>query len=300
MGMNIFVLSGGTSNEREVSLRSGNAVAQALETAGHNVTIRDPKEGLDFDQIADTAEVVFLALHGEGGEDGTIQQELEQHQIPFVGSGSQASRLCFDKAVYKQFLLEHNLPVVRGRTVSKIDLGDPLFSTPYVLKPIQGGSSLDTQIVRKPDQATTQTSNDLLQKYPQMLLEPLIEGVEITVGVFEDHALPVIEIIPPEGAEFDYENKYNGATQEVCPPLHVSESKQHETRLLAERVHKLTGCKQLSRTDMIIDEHGSVHILETNTIPGFTDQSLYPKMAQADGIEMTALVDRLVNEAVRA
>ncbi len=295
--MKVCVLAGGISNERDVSLRSGAAVVDALKKAGHSVSVVDPKETDDIEQIASKCDVVLLALHGKGGEDGSIQEQLEKLQKPFVGSSSSASRLCFDKAAYKQFLLEHDIPVVRGRTVTRDNINDPEFSSPYVLKPIRGGSSLDTQIVRKPDQATRQTSNDLLQKYPQMLLEPLVEGVEITVGVFEDHALPVIEIIPPEGSEFDYEHKYDGSTQEICPPLHVSESKQHEARLLAERIHKLTGCEQLSRTDMIIDEHGTLHVLETNTIPGLTDQSLYPKMASAEHIDMPQLVDELVRNA---
>lgn len=296
--MHVLLLSGGTSDEREVSLRSGDSIAKALQAAGHAVTMADPQLDTDIKKLTQNIDVVFLALHGKGGEDGTIQAELENLSVPFVGSGSKASRLCFDKAAYKQFLLENNFPVVSGRTVSVEDIQDPEFHQPYVLKPIDGGSSLDTQIVRKTDDATLHTSNNLLQRYGQMLFEPLIEGVEITIGVLNDMALPVIEIIPPEGAEFDYENKYNGATKEVCPPIHVSESKQHEAKLLALDVHRQTGCRQMSRTDMIIDTDGRIHILETNTIPGFTDQSLYPKMAAEAGIPMPQLVDQLVKNAI--
>lgn len=295
--MQILLLAGGTSNERDVSLRSGASVAAALEKAGHHVKLVDPKDSSDIESLVKDIDVVFLALHGKGGEDGTLQAELERLSIPFVGSGSNASRLCFDKAAYKQCLLDDTLPVVSGRTVTKADIDDPAFMQPYVLKPINGGSSLDMQIVRSPDESTRNAANDLLLTYTHMLLEPLIEGVEITVGVLNQTALPVMEIIPPEGAEFDYENKYNGATKEICPPLHVSESKQHEVRLLAEAIHKLTGCAQLSRTDMIIDTSGRIHVLETNTIPGFTNQSLFPKMAHEAGYSMEQLADELVRNA---
>lgn len=295
--MHVLLLAGGISNERDVSLKSGASVAKALQNVGHMVTTADPKVDTDIRKLTENIDVVFLALHGKGGEDGALQAELEDLSVPFVGSSSKASRLCFDKAAYKQFLLDNNLPVVSGRTVTIENIHDPEFHQPYVLKPINGGSSLDTQIVRKTDDATLHASNDLLHTYAQMLFEPLIEGVEITVGVLDQIALPVMEIILPSGAEFDYENKYNGKTQEICPPLHLSESKQHEVKLLAQKIHKLTGCAQMSRTDMIIDNTGGIHVLETNTIPGFTDQSLFPKMANEAGISMDQLVDTLVKNA---
>ncbi len=295
--MVILVLAGGKSNEREVSLRSGEAVSQALKSSGYEVILADPKDNIDLEQLANEADVAFLALHGAGGEDGSIQEKLELLDLPFVGTGSKSSRLCFSKKAYKELLLAEGLPASDGKVVTVDDIQSELFQRAYVLKPIEGGSSLDTQIVRHPDVSTLNAANDLLQKYPDMLLEPLVEGVEITVGILGDEALPIIEIIPPEGSEFDYENKYNGSTQEICPPLHVSESQQHEAKLLAERIHQITGCRQLSRTDIIIDKSGGFHVLETNTIPGFTDQSLYPKMARESGLEMPNLVDLLVKQA---
>ena len=131
-----------------------------------------------------------------------------------------------------------------------------------------------------------------------MLLEELVEGIEITVAVVGDQALPVIEIIPPEAGEFDYENKYNGRSQELCPPEHVAEDIQAEARDLALRTHNLTGCRDFSRTDMILTPLGELWILETNTIPGMTDQSLLPKAAAAAGIPMPLLCDRLVQMAL--
>jgi D-alanine-D-alanine ligase len=131
-----------------------------------------------------------------------------------------------------------------------------------------------------------------------MLLEELIEGTEITVPILGDQALPVIEIIPPQGKEFDYENKYNGTTQELCPPQHVSAEKQQEAQRLAEKIHKAAGVRHLSRTDIIIDENGKLWVLELNTIPGLTDQSLFPKAAAAAGINMQQLMQKFLDMIV--
>ena len=130
-----------------------------------------------------------------------------------------------------------------------------------------------------------------------MLLEELVEGIEITVGVLGDQALPVVEIVPPENGEFDYENKYNGATTELCPPQHVDEKAQTLTKELAVHAHQLCECADFSRTDMMVRSDGTIAILETNTLPGMTDESLFPKAARAVGLEMPALCDELVHLA---
>lgn len=297
--MNILLLAGGSSNERDVSLRSGEAVASALDALGYSYVIADPvRHDFMLVDLVRNVDAVFPVLHGSGGEDGILQAELERLRIPCVGSGSQASKLCWDKTAYKKLLIEHGLPASQGKLVTAEDTGDDFFEAPYVLKPVEGGSSLDTQIVRKVDGSTAQTRDELLRKYPQMLLEPLIEGIEITVGILDEEPLPVIEIIPPEGSEFDYENKYNGATQELCPPQHVGDDLQLLAQELALRIHKLAGCEGMSRTDMIIDKAGRLHVLETNTIPGLTGQSLLPKMAAAAGYSMAELVEKLLELAV--
>jgi D-alanine-D-alanine ligase len=137
-----------------------------------------------------------------------------------------------------------------------------------------------------------------LDKHQRLLLEALIAGTEITVGMLGEQPLPVIEIIPPEHGEFDYENKYNGQTQELCPPVHVSPELQQAAQQLAQQVHELCGCRDFSRTDIIIDAEQQLWVLEINTIPGMTDQSLLPKAASVAGITMPQLVDRLVEQAL--
>lgn len=296
--MKVLLLAGGSSNEREVSIRSGNSVETALASSGYDVLRADPAEpGFNLEELAKVCDVVFLALHGAGGEDGVLQARLEALNIPFVGCSSAASALCWDKWRYKQLMIKNNIQIPKGALVTKNDLPHDLFKQPFVLKPIKGGSTIDVIIARTVTRSIMDECASLLQKYDQMLLEKLIEGVEITVAVLCEKPLPVVEIIPPPNQEFNYENKYNDATQELVPPPHVEPVKQTEAQALGLKIHNLTGCRDISRTDMIVDKSGQLHVLETNTIPGMPPQSLLPKAAKAAGISMADLVDRLIKNA---
>ncbi len=298
--MHVLLLAGGNSNERDVSLRSGNAVEAGLKAAGYKVTREDPGAmGFNLKTAADSTDVVFIVLHGSGGEDGAIQEQLETIGIPYTGCGVEASKLCWDKWSYKNFLQSRDIPVSVGKMVSKEDLDDPLFKEPFVLKPAQGGSSLDTLIAREVTKENLDTAKELLNKYPSLLLERLVFGKEITLTILGNQPLEVIEIIPPEHGEFDYENKYNGATQEIIPPRNVSNEAQKKAQELALRIHSMTGCRDISRTDMIVDNNDELHVLETNTIPGMSDQSLVPKAAARAGYDMSALCDLLVGLALK-
>lgn len=295
--MQVHVLCGGTSAEREVSLRSGAAVAKALGVAGYDVEILDPATATMEQTIA--CDVVFPVLHGAGGEDGVLQAELEKHGAKYVGSDSVASKLCFDKWSYRQLAKRSGLPLAPGTLVQlSAYAAHPLAKKPYVLKPLTGGSSIDTYIVRDPTAAPREQIADTFSRYPTMLMEQLIVGTELTVGILDKIPLPIIEIIPPKSEEFDYENKYNGATQELCPPEHVSKEVQHAAQKLALVAHTLTGCRDFSRTDIMCDKNGKLYLLETNTIPGMTGQSLLPKMAAQAGILMPELCKQLVEMAL--
>ena len=296
----VIVLCGGSSPEREVSLRSGAAVATALTANGHEVRIVDPQDGLQhYGAELEYAEVVFPILHGTGGEDGQAQQTLEAIHVPYVGSSSSSSALCFDKQRTKQRLMDAGIVTPRGVSVTLDTMWEsPLSANPFVLKPIEGGSSIDTFIVRNPDDADKLAIEETLRRYEQMLLEELIGGLEVTVGVLGDEALPAVEIIPPEGGNFDYDNKYNGNTAEICPPTHLTAEQQQQVKDLAITIHHTLDCRDFSRTDFILDDSGVFYALETNTLPGMTDQSLFPKAAMAAGITMQNLVDRLVSMAL--
>jgi D-alanine-D-alanine ligase len=298
--MRILVLAGGDTDERDVSLRSGSSVADALKAGGHQASLFDPTQAELTPALAKEYDVAFPVIHGRGGEDGDLQQQLEDIGLAYVGSDVASSKLCIDKWAYREAMLQADLPMANAAVVSLDDyLNNPLATKPYVLKPVSGGSSIDTFIVRDPASAPHDQIWDAFSRHKQMLLEELIEGIELTIGILGDQSLPVIEIVPPEGAEFDYENKYNGATQELCPPENVSAELQAQAQELALKAHQLAGCRDFSRTDIMIDRSNKLVILETNTIPGMTDQSLFPKMANTAGLPMPQLCDQLAMLAAK-
>jgi D-alanine-D-alanine ligase len=296
--MRILVLGGGTSSEREVSQRSATAVREALVRLGHDVSYADPADGIE--QVlaaAAKADVVFPILHGEGGEDGTIQRELDEAGVKYLGAGAEASARCHDKPKLKDLLKRHGIDVPAGETVTASTfLESSLTKKPFVLKGVDQGSSMGMLIARKLSYPRRRAA-DLLIRHRLMLLEELVEGIELTVAILGDTALPAIEIVPPQGEEFSYENKYNGHTAELCPPEHITPEQHEQAQRLAERVHLLAGVRHMSRTDMILTSDGRLVVLELNTIPGLTSQSLYPKAAQTAGMDFDQLVARLVEVA---
>jgi D-alanine-D-alanine ligase len=291
--MNYIVLGGGTSAEKNVSNRSAKAVLQALVALDHSVILLDPAT-TTLEAILEAgakSDGIFPILHGAGGEDGVLQAQFEEAGIAYFGPTSQACKNTFDKAAYKKIIEANYLPTPKWNVISAAKINsERLAKSAFVLKPISGGSSIDTFIVRTFPYDIAPLE-EALNRYGTMLIEELIEGVEITVGVLGSNALPVIEIIPPKDKEFDYENKYNGATQELCPPKNVSKELQSAAQKLALAAHKITQCRHLSRTDIIINAAGEMFILETNTIPGLTTQSLFPKAAKAAGYSWVKLVD---------
>ena len=295
--MHYIVLGGGISPEHEVSKRSAKAFQEALEELGHTITPLDPSE-VTIDEIISQGKAsdgVFPVLHGVGGEDGTIQVTLEEAGIPYFGPGPKACKVTLDKRLFKEILEEHTIPTPAWNTVRSDSFAqEPLASKPFVLKPYDGGSSIDTFIIRSFPYDTAPLI-DALSRHDEMLIEELIEGDEVTVGILGDESLPVIEIIPPKDQEFDYENKYNGATAELCPPVNVSEELQRKSQELTLIVHQATGCRHLSRTDIMIDRDGNLFVIDTNTLPGLTGQSLYPKAANAAGYDWVKLVDKFTS-----
>lgn len=292
--MNYIVLGGGISPEKEVSKRSAAAVQTALEELGHSVVYIDPAD-TPIDEILEKAkntDGIFPILHGVGGEDGVLQAHFEAKGVPYFGPSAKSCAATFDKVIFKKILEENNLSTPKWSVISANELAtEPLAKAPFVLKPIDGGSSIDTFIIRELPYDSAPLI-EALHRHGTMLIEELIEGVEVTVGVLEDSALPVIEIIPPKDKEFDYENKYNGATAELCPPQNVSTKLQEYAQALALTAHKVTGCRHLSRTDILINNSDELFIIDTNTIPGLTNQSLYPKAASEAGLTWNKLVQK--------
>lgn len=296
--MNILVLQGGTSNERDVSLRSGAAVVRALHNLGHSTTVYDPADGLDgIARLLPHTDLVFPALHGAGGEDGTVQAFLDSYKVRYIGAGPEASKHCFDKIATKEAFVANGIKTPKWQEVTAASfITASLAQHPYVLKPRFGGSSIDTIIARTG--SATSIDMTIFDRYDTLLLEELIDGIEMSVSVIGNEALPVVEIIPPEGKEFDYEYKYNGTTQELCPPQHIDTTTQEQAQSIAELAHAMLGVRHLSRTDMILSRHGEIYSLEINTLPGMTEASLLPKAAAAAGMSMEQLLEQLINLAL--
>lgn len=302
--LHVAVLMGGWANERPVSLMSGNGVADALESRGHSVTRID----MDRDVAARLAEaapdVVFNALHGVPGEDGTVQGMLDLMGIPYTHSGLQTSVIAIDKELTKQALVPHGIPMPGGRIVRSADLheADPL-ARPYVLKPINEGSSVGVVIVTDESNCGNPIRPDAegpWQRFDSLLAEPYIRGRELTAAVLGDRALMVTELVPKSGF-YDFDSKYTeGMTEHVCPALIPPEI----TQLCLEyalRAHRRLGCHGTSRSDFRWDdEQGAegLFLLETNTQPGMTPLSLVPEQAKHCGIEYAELVEIIIEEAL--
>lgn len=293
--MKILVLGGGISPERQVSLRSAKAVAEAARTAGFKVIEADPADDLEIIDRA-KADMVFPILHGKNGEDGFIQKEIEARNLPFLGTESGASIACFDKWTTRLHLVKNGVNMPKAELVDeKSYFISKLAKGLHALKIVHGGSSIGTLISRHSDETSEQAVNEIFAMEDKAVLEELIIGTEITVPVLDGKALPVIEVVPPPNGEFDYDNKYNGQTQELCPPRSVPADIQKRAQKLAEQVHQLMEARHLSRVDIMINEAGEFFVLEINTMPGMTGQSLYPNSAAVSGLPMPELVKKFVN-----
>lgn len=306
--LNILVVSGGPSPEHEVSLKTGQVIAAALDKNKYNVkSLNLPKAGIIFSDIdLKDIEVVFIAMHGKFGEDGTIQGFLELAGVPYTGSGVLASALAMDKLKSAELFSFHGLGAPKYFGFSKKDMENAqeeiknIFSLPFVVKPRSCGSSVGITIVKK--FADFERAALFAFDYDDFALaQEYISGTEVTCAILDEGngapiALPPTQIIPKAAEFFDYDAKYTaGATEEITPPRLPAEiiKKIQDNALLA---HKILGCAGLSRTDMIV-RGDEIFILETNTIPGMTETSLYPQAASAVGISFPELLDKIIQAA---
>ena len=294
--LHITVLRGGPSAEREVSLRSGTAVAQALRSLGHQVDEVDPIPG-DL-QIPAGTQVVFLALHGTYGEDGTVQSELEELGLPYTGCGVSASLYAFDKILTKRRCLKAGVPSARFERF--IDASAPWpngWKPPVVLKPTRQGSSVGLQFVDRIEDFPSALAESLGHG-GEVLMEERIVGRETTVGILDGSPLPVVEVRPKSGS-YDYANKYTaGRTEYFCPAdFEAAVTAQIQQAALA--AFHAVGGRDYARVDVMVQPDGSPVVLEVNTLPGMTETSLLPKAAAAAGIPFPQLCERMVQLALR-
>src|SRR5436190_11512969 len=303
--LHVVVLMGGWSSEREVSLTSGRGVAGALRERGwSNITELD----MDRDVAVRLAElkpdVVFNALHGTPGEDGTVQGMMDLMGLSYTHSGLETSVIAIDKELTKMVLVPHGIRMPAGKVVSSESLHqeDPI-ARPYVVKPVNEGSSVGVAIVTESGNYGNPIGRDVegpWLHFDRLLAEPFVKGHELTVAVLNGEALCVTELKPKVGF-YDYDSKYtDGLTEHVCP-AQLPDNIAAAMLDMAARAHRLLGCKGASRSDFRWDDEqgeAGIYLLEINTQPGMTPLSLVPEQARQRGIEYGELVERLIAEAL--
>jgi len=294
--LKLVVLLGGPSAEREASLRSGAAVAGALESLGHQVTRIDPVPGAL--RVSSDTDAVFIALHGTYGEDGRVQAELDRLGVPYTGCDAAASRIAFDKVQTKLRCLEHQIPTARYFTVSSPDTPWPAdWKPPVVVKPVRQGSSVGLAFVNDVAAWPAALRTGFLHG-DELLVEERIVGREVTVGILAGEPLPVVEVRPREG-EYDYANKYiPGRTEYLCPaPFSAEVTRRIQQAGFGAFIS--VGGRDYGRVDVMVARDRDPFVLEVNTLPGMTGTSLLPKAAAAAGISYEQLCLRMVELALQ-
>lgn len=292
---NIVVLMGGPSSERDVSLATGRGVAKALRSLGAVVTEVDVK-GPDF-AVPEGTEFAFIALHGTFGEDGQVQQILEDRGVPYTGEGVNESRIAFDKILSKELFRTHGVATPYWQVITEGQ--QPTIPIPYVIKAPRQGSTVGISIVKN-EREVAGALAEALRYDRELLVEKFIPARELTVGVLGEQALPIIEIIP-KGGFYDFRNKYpflnpkaGGGAEHVCPAA-LSDEQTSAVQTLALRAHRALGLQIYSRVDVMLPEEGEPTVLEVNTIPGMTETSLLPEAAAMAGIGYAQLCERIVH-----
>ena len=303
--LHVAVLMGGWSSERPVSLMSGEGVAKALESRGHKVTRIDMGRDVAARLAEAAPDVVFNALHGSPGEDGTVQGLMDLMGLTYTHSGLATSVIAIDKELTKQALVPHGIPMPGGRIVDTAELfeRDPL-ARPFVLKPVNEGSSVGVAIVTADGNMGNPISRNATgpwQEFDRLLAEPFIRGKELTTAVIGNRALLVTELKPKSGF-YDFDAKYtDGMTDHICP-AEIPDEITAACQDIALRAHQLLGCKGTSRSDFRWDDERGVaglFLLEVNTQPGMTPLSLVPEQARHCGMSYEDLVEAIIAEALK-
>jgi D-alanine-D-alanine ligase len=303
----VAVLKGGSSLERQVSLRSGARIGEALRASGHHVTEVDVDQGLVQRLEEVRPEAVFIALHGRGGEDGTVQELMEILGLPFTGCGVLSSIQCMDKAVTKLILQKSGVPTPRFVTFNdtafkNLGAADALATIegdlgfPVVVKPARQGSALGIKFAASQNELPAALVSAFSYD-DRVLIEQFVNGREIAISVLDGEALPPVEAVPIGGDFYDFESRYEiGKTEYVCP---AELSDDVATRLadLAVQTYELLGCHGFARVDFMVPDEDEPQVLEVNSIPGLTRTSLMPMAAEAAGVEFEALAERLLATA---
>lgn len=308
--LRVGILMGGPSSEHEVSLMSGRLVSESLDQKKYEVipvvVSRDGTWPVDISDLEDGLDIAFIAMHGEYGEDGTIQEILENSEIPFTGSSALSSALAMNKNLCSRLFVSKGIKVPRYVVVHKYEKSlEPFdhFGFPVVVKPVDRGSSVGVSVVRSPEELYVALQNAFRFSKDAMIQE-YVPGHEVTCSVLDDGLgdvvpLPVTEIIPKTGGFFDYKAKYTPGASDEITPARLTEEGTELVQRHAVAAHRAIGASGMSRTDMIIGSDGELYVLEINTIPGMTPTSLLPQAAKAHGLTLQDLFDRIIEAGLR-
>ena len=294
----VLVLMGGWSNEREISLVSGSFVYDSLIKSGVNTVRLDlTKNNLnEIEQIS--PDRVFIILHGKGGEDGEIQKYLDSLNIPYTGSNSESSKLCMNKISTKEILLSNDILTPNYEKISEMEISSikKRFQYPFIVKPSAEGSSIGVYIVESDrDLERAISANEKISS--DFIAEDYIEGLEYTVGILGDTALPVIKLLPP-GKFYDFNAKYESDKMQYICPSQLDDSMEDELKKISLNCFKACGCKGWGRIDIIIDDKGNPWVIELNTVPGMTSHSLVPLAAKQRDIDFENLVLKILDSSL--
>ena len=296
--MKVSVLMGGTSAERDVSLKTGNAVMNACQELGHDAMAVDFIG--DYNIILDDlkySDMVFNALHGSVGEDGTIQSWLDSNNIKYTGSGPSASRLCMNKNESKKIIRKNNFSTpawLAIKNIDKVNIDEIIQSIdfPCIVKPNAQGSTFGLSIAN--DNTELIEAIKLARTFDNItIIEQYIVGREITVGILGEKALPIVEIIPNHQI-YDYECKYSAGMSKYICPAKIDSKKENQIKKHSEKIFKIMGCSGYGRIDYLLDENGRHFFLELNTLPGMTATSLFPLSADRSGKSFAQLVNTII------
>lgn len=295
--MKILIISGGNSSEREISLISADAVKKALEKKNHEVQIYDLAGGYaELKNVSQTFDCLFPVIHGREGEGGQLHKFLASLGVPYVGGNWESYEKYWAKLPFKKYCNENNILTSDWREVKTRDDISTL-GFPVVLKASNGGSSREVVVLKTAEDLDNPTVQELLDSIDELFIEKFVKGIEVTVAILDNKALPVIEIKPPEGRWFNYQTKYSGETKEIPDAPSLSKKEKESVQAVALKIHQDLELGPYSRIDFIVSE-GKPYVLEINTIPGLTSESLFPKAAAAAGYSFPEVIQEIIDLTV--